>query len=125
MSGVSDQPPPTPRSDRVPIWDLVICDFERRYADFEEIDKGDRKARDHVVVDMRERDRLGRERYGTPLTADNGRDQLVDAYQEMLDGVVYLRAALQEGGSSVRGIYYTLLQAVVETRRVIDDRGQK
>jgi hypothetical protein len=47
----------------------------------------------HVIDDMRARDRMGRERYGVPLTADNGRNHLVDAYQESLDLLVYLVAA--------------------------------
>ncbi len=49
-----------------------------------------------VVADMRARDQEGRRRYGTPLQAGNGRDPLVDAYQEGLDLVVYLRQALAE-----------------------------
>lgn len=49
-----------------------------------------------VVADMAQRDRVGRERYGTPLRAHNGRDALVDAYQEALDLAVYLRQAIYE-----------------------------
>lgn len=70
MSDIKDQPDPVPNAGR-PIWDLVI-------------------------EDMRERDRIGRERYGTPLQANNGRDPLVDAYQESLDLAVYLRQAIEE-----------------------------
>lgn len=68
----ADQPPPV-RNDGPAIWPLVI-------------------------EDMRERDRVGRERYGTPLQAHNGRDALVDAYQEALDLAVYLRQAIEERG---------------------------
>lgn len=49
-----------------------------------------------VIEDMRARDRTGREKYGVPLQAHNGRDPLVDAYQEALDLVVYLRQAIEE-----------------------------
>jgi hypothetical protein len=49
-----------------------------------------------VIDDMRERDRVGRERYGTPLQPFNGRRSLVDAYQEALDLVVYLRQRILE-----------------------------
>lgn len=49
-----------------------------------------------VVQDMQQRDQLGRERYGTPLQAHNGRDALVDAYQEALDLAVYLRQRVEE-----------------------------
>jgi hypothetical protein len=51
---------------------------------------------DLVVEDMIERKRIGIERYGTPLQAHNGRDALVDAYQEALDLVMYLRQAIEE-----------------------------
>ena len=51
---------------------------------------------DLVMQDVAERKRLGIERYGTPLQAFNGRDALVDAYQEALDLVQYLRQALYE-----------------------------
>lgn len=66
---IVDQPPP--RGDGRPVWDLV-------------------------VDDMRERDNLGRARYNTPLRTRNGRDALVDAYQEALDLSVYLRQEIEE-----------------------------
>lgn len=75
-----DQPPPTPEDAAKPaVWDLVRADLART-----------------VDADMRERDQVGRARYGTPLQPFNGRDQLADAYAEALDLVVYLRAALYE-----------------------------
>jgi hypothetical protein len=64
------QPSPTASNSR-PIWELV-------------------------VADMLDRDHVGRQRYGTPLQANNGRDALLDAYQEALDLVVYLRQAIEE-----------------------------
>lgn len=67
---IVDQQAPIPNSG-VPVWDLVIAD-------------------------MKERDNIGRARYGTPLQTQNGRDHLIDAYQEALDLVVYLRAAIEE-----------------------------
>lgn len=70
MSTNTEQPMPTP-NESVPIWDLVIAD-------------------------MKERDVVGRERYGTPLQTNNGRDALLDAYQEALDLVVYLRQEIEE-----------------------------
>lgn len=51
---------------------------------------------DLVIADMRNRDQAGRRKYGVPLQANNGRDQLQDAYEEALDLVVYLRAAIEE-----------------------------
>jgi hypothetical protein len=67
---MTDQPAPKPTSGPA-VWDLV-------------------------VADMHARDELGRQRYGTPLQPHNGRDALLDAYQEALDLAVYLRQALYE-----------------------------
>ncbi len=72
MSDLSNpEPDPAPNDSR-PIWELV-------------------------VEDMKERDQTGREKYGTPPQAGNGRDPLIDAYQEALDLCVYLRQAIEEG----------------------------
>jgi hypothetical protein len=49
-----------------------------------------------VVADMNARDAEGRRKYGVPLQPHNGRDVLVDAYQEALDLCVYLRQAIYE-----------------------------
>jgi hypothetical protein len=51
---------------------------------------------DLVIEDMHHRNKCGAEKYGTPLLAFNGRDVLIDAYQEALDLVVYLRQAIEE-----------------------------
>ncbi len=67
-----NNPEPDPEhNDRTPVWELVIADME-------------------------ERNKIGTEKYGTPLQAHNGRDALVDAYQEILDAAVYLRQAIEE-----------------------------
>lgn len=63
------EPQPIPTEEK-PVWDLVIDD-------------------------MRQRDFDGRRKYGTPLQASNGRDALVDAYQEALDLCVYLRQEIE------------------------------
>lgn len=64
------EPPPVANKSR-PIWELV-------------------------VEDMQERDRTGLERYGVRLQANNGRDALVDTYQEILDAAVYIRQEIEE-----------------------------
>lgn len=69
------QPDPIPNAS-TPVWELVIADM---------------RARDHV----------GRQRYGVPLQAGNGRDALKDAYEEALDLAVYLRQAIAERDGDV------------------------
>ena len=68
--GVSDQPQPTP-NELPAVGELVIAD-------------------------IRERVRVGCERYGVPLQPHNGRDALRDAYEEAIDLAKYLRQLLYE-----------------------------
>lgn len=70
MGNNEEQPNPVPNAT-TPIWELVIRDM-------------------HV------RNEIGKAKYGTPLQAGNGRDALVDAFQEAMDLVVYLKQAIVE-----------------------------
>ena len=54
-----------------------------------------------VIADMEGRRELGIARYGVPLQANNGRDGLLDAYQEALDLCVYLRQEIEERRGTV------------------------
>ena len=49
-----------------------------------------------VLKDMEERRLHGIEKYGMPVQPFNGRNPLIDAYQEALDLCVYLRQAIEE-----------------------------
>lgn len=69
--GLNKPQPPPITSDHPAVWDLVM-------------------------IDMIDRDQSGLKKYGTRLQPHNGRDFLVDAYQEMLDCAVYLRGAIFE-----------------------------
>lgn len=51
---------------------------------------------DLVIEDMRDRRTMGLAKYKTLLQTGNGRVMLVDAYQEMLDFMPYLKGALIE-----------------------------
>lgn len=57
-----------------------------------------------VRDDLYTREQLGIDRYGMALFAHNGRDALVDAYQEALDLACYLRQLLAERGVTVEMI---------------------
>jgi len=73
MTDITDQPPPH-QSNHPSVYDLVTADLADRY-------------------------KLGLERYGMPLRPFNGRDSLIDAYQEAIDLVMYLRQAIYERDS--------------------------
>jgi hypothetical protein len=134
---IDDQPPPIPTNLRG-AWDIVIAHVRDRRNN----DDHEPETRDHVLADMADRDRIGRERYGTPLTAHNGRNSLIDAYQEALDLVVYLACYLDEhdlapGGFTtnerhgalraelrcVQGQFYEALRIVFNLRMLIDDQA--
>lgn len=52
-----------------------------------------------VKFDIEARIAKGRAQYGERLTSHNGRDALMDAYQESLDLALYLRQAIAERDS--------------------------
>ena len=95
MTPIVDQPPPVPQAHRRPVWEIVIEHVERRR---DEKAYGSSPAVNLLIADMRDRDAVGRARYGTPLTSGNGRNHLVDALQEQLDACVYLANELDEHG---------------------------
>jgi hypothetical protein len=49
-----------------------------------------------VIEDMKARDEFGRQKYGGPLQPFDGRDNLADVYQELLDACVYMRKLIFE-----------------------------
>ena len=49
-----------------------------------------------VLADLTNRALEGKEKYGEPLKAHNGRNALWDAYQEALDLAMYIRQAIEE-----------------------------
>lgn len=51
---------------------------------------------DAVLADLQTRRRTGARKYGGELQTYNGRNALIDAYQEALDLCLYLKQALME-----------------------------
>lgn len=51
---------------------------------------------DLVLEDVKKRDDFGLKKYGTHLQPHNGRDTLLDIYEELLDAVVYIRTLIEE-----------------------------
>lgn len=122
---LSDEQPPPTHNDHPACWDLVIEDL--REAKFVA-----HKVRvEETLVDMRERDQVGFERYGTRLQPFNGRDSLIDAYQEGLDLCVYLRTALYEletenkDAHQLRSSYEDALKVTANVRAIIWNRDGK
>ena len=72
------------KNDHKPVWEAVIEDELKTGSSFNEV---------YIVEDMKARNQKGIETYGTPLQPFNGRDALLDAYEEALDLLVYLKQA--------------------------------
>jgi hypothetical protein len=51
---------------------------------------------DLVTADIKERDKNGQKKYGVRLQSFNGRNAEIDAYQEVLDLIVYFRQMIEE-----------------------------
>jgi hypothetical protein len=129
------QPAPLP-SVRTPTWELVIAYARARYTDCSWLK--------FVLADMHVRDYQGRAKYGVPLASDNGRDHLIDAYQEIMDFAVYLASELNrrdvplslEFGDLARergevfdpnegdllDLFHEAVASVVSLRRIITER---
>ena len=78
----TEQPDPI-GNDKVAIWEEVIKDFDASFNDTD--------VKTALLKDMTDRDAWGRSKYGVPLQPFNGRDALVDLYQEFLDAIVYTK----------------------------------
>lgn len=74
-----------------------------------------------VVQDLAERKAYGLRKYGSLLQTGNGRDFVIDAYEEALDLVAYARGGLDEGVID-RDIYVHALALACALRETLDER---
>lgn len=104
MAKSLNQPEPPPKAITGPkIWDLVIEDISYMH---------DSGVNQLMIAEARERDAQGEKKYGVALRAFDGRDSMIDAYQEVMDLVVYLKKAVIEA---------THRKAPKEVTRVFED----
>ena len=72
-----------------------------------------------VIADLQARAAMGAAEHGRPLETHNGRPALLDAYQELLDLVCYLRQALEEAKDRIAWRY----RVGARVRMLQDDLG--
>lgn len=77
----TDQPPPQPGG-------MVVLDESVCYVEF--------MGNPQIADDLRARAEMGKDRYGTLLMTHNGRDAVMDCYQECLDALMYIMQAKLE-----------------------------
>lgn len=114
---VFTRPQPAPVNASGPaLWPMIAEELER------EARACDKPVYAMVAADARARHEFGMAKYSVPLVADNGRDHLMDAYQEALDCVVYMRAAAEASGDEhgpLSDLYRTCLEDAVDVRGAI------
>lgn len=109
------QPKPV-RTDGPHIADLVIADAAALPSC---------RPQRRLLADLADRKALGRIRYGVALQDHNGRDAMLDAYQEVQDAPLYLRQAAEEARSPVRrrarlALQHRALRLALDVRREMD-----
>jgi hypothetical protein len=77
-----------------------------------------------LVEDIIKRDEYGYAKYGQNLETHDGRPTIMDVYQELLDGVQYMRKLIEEGnlpGGEMAHVYPSLLELVRIVRSAINN----
>lgn len=112
---IKDQPNPQNTNDRV-LWLEVVQQMNKELpAD---------KVTGLVITDALERHQTGVERYGVPLCPHNGRNALVDAYQELLDASVYLwQEFVETGDASVESSFLHVIWLAHSVRKAIKSKS--
>lgn len=141
-SYVAPQPPPKNDPKAKPLWPMIIAEADAMAASYAKVgtNEGVRKSKTicAMVDDMKKRHEFGVGKYGVPLVAKNDRDHLSDAYQELLDAIVYLRAQIETLGGlpdpplkiyakdlqfrTLMRIYAQTLENVIELRTILAKR---
>jgi len=114
---ISPEPDPMPNGG-IAVWNKVIEFINEKDFKDEMIVVSNK-----IISDMKERNQFGIEKYGTPLQAFNGRNSLIDAYQELLDGMVYIEQSYIErkiDKTIKEYIMSDLMWALIEIRMIID-----
>ncbi len=119
MDAAKPEPMPTHNSS-ASMHDLVIRDL----ATTTSLDLQTTRA---VIADVEARKAFGLSKYGTILQAGNGRDATMDAYQESLDLLVYLKQDLIESNitahaDELRCAYHETLKIALTLRRRLETR---
>lgn len=70
----------------------------------------------HVMKDLADRAIFGEKKYFTLLQTGNGRDALLDLYQELLDGVMYTKQELlqRDERAKLMGLHDTLCKMSIK-----------
>ncbi len=122
LPGVDEHQDAPVTNDQPAVQDLVIRDLWTMAVMLDREPHIDDASYARVIADIEARKEIGLKRYGTLLQAFNGRDALLDAYQEALDLCQYLRQCKAEG-TYVDISYKNALTMTLHLRALIEDRN--
>ncbi len=122
IQGITPQPPPKLGEKSESVTDFLVT-FMRgtRYCSL-----GQEGVSDRVANDLLARREAGTMKYGVELCTFNGRDALVDAYQEAVDLLVYYSQYLLESGETEGGHVcdiFDIADIVVMLREKLEKRN--
>jgi|SRR5579863_5373763 len=105
-------PQPTPTGDGI---DVAVVAAERLKA----------LGLNEIADDIEARIRLGERKYGTRLKAFNGREPLMDLYQEVLDGINYSQQCVIEGLDPQSNFFNVLVSLAIGIQKAIEAEACK
>lgn len=79
-----------------------------------------------IIADLERRGKMGSAKYGTPLQTHNGRNALLDLYEEMLDAYMYAVQYVveSEGDDSMDNIAVTVLNCLQSVaNKIVSSKG--
>lgn len=121
-----DQPAPIPGD--APVLSLILPAVEEEIKDLNNTSPFGPVYWRQLKVDLIARGLQGEQRYGRPLETNNGRDALIDWYQEAIDGLMYAYQTVAENkGSPKVDMYKELavlqLALAISITKILVDRG--
>lgn len=116
-SNTQTQPDPVP-NEHQHIIDYLVSDLHNGDNLLAEVEPMSSYG-DQVTADLCRRAAVGKERYGTFLQPFNGRDALLDSYEEALDLATYLMQAVVESKASKSDeVYWAYRDALYVAARI-------
>ena len=114
------QPRPTP-SEHPAVWPQVCDDLWQYAGAMWWVDAN--PTLDALIADCENRAAFGLTLYDAPVKPNNGRDALLDAYEEVLDCLVYLKQRILEldgaAGAGLVSIYHRQMSIAYDLKTIM------
>lgn len=108
---------PMPSGGKVDVTSVVVRDIIE-YSEALEMQEDYSINAEQIATEFEERSDFGVEKYGVRLHSHNGRNALVDAYQEGMDMVLYLRQHIIESDTGWE-LYEDVLPVLIRLRELL------